>query len=329
MINNACYNLRPNFLTAFHCLDLNNDRTLTVAEQQRALQWVFTFGFRSNNCNGGGETERLAVSGATVSAASEAADALLLELTQRPNATSEINYAGWSRIIAPAPASTISFHHPAGNVMKLALDRESPVPSGNARTGDTRENYWRVNFDALSGTVEGGSSGAPYFNDQHQIIGQHTSSMRDCDDRRAWGGRLNVAWGDGLNIVLSDDPSVTTTNTMAIPVLYLPDDICGSTLLSGANFPPDMTFAGPGIVVVGANWVVNNGINLVPQQGFNGPGFIEVHMQPFGVTCNDPLIVRKDFWVGLPLTPQVSFIPGVECYGWLSVDNPVPNTTYT
>ena len=52
-------------------------------------------------------------------------------------------------------------------------------------------------------------------------------------------------------------------------------------------------------------------------------------MQPFGVTCNDPLIVRKDFWVGLPLTPQVSFIPGVECYGWLSVDNPMPNVTYT
>jgi lysyl endopeptidase len=221
LLNNACQNLNPSLLTAFHCLSGNN---------ANAGNWVVSFGFRNTGCQSTGETERISIPVRDVLVTSEPSDAVIVQLRQRPTINSSVRYLGWSRIQTPAPTSITSLHHPSGHPMKIAIDFNAPViSSANTKTGDTRVNYWRIGID--TGTVQGGSSGASYLDQNGRVVGQHMSSNRTCTfgDRTAWGGRMDISWNNGLQPALSDDPLVTQTNTVGIPSFNLPDIICGQT----------------------------------------------------------------------------------------------------
>ena len=311
LLNNACSNLRPTFYTAFHCPDFNRDRSLNSNEISRIQNWVFRFGYKSASCGGGDNPSWQSISGASISAESENTDGLLLQLSSKPNAQSGITYAGWTTNVAGTTVTT-ALHHPGGHPMKISIDNQVP----DFQNSIAIDNYTITNGISPTwdvGGIQGGSSGCAYFDQNQRVVAQHSGSLRKCDDRRAFAGTIAQAFANGFNNVLRDDPSVTATNTIAIPSMSIPADLCANTPLTLSNLPVNMGFTGGSIT--GAN-ITGWFSGIAPQSGYNGEGHLEFQFKPNGITCNDPLIVRKDFWVGPPLTPQISFTPFVECYGF-------------
>ncbi|MCH7414338.1 hypothetical protein MM213_12640 [Belliella sp. R4-6] len=52
LLNNTCNDFTNNFLTAFHCLDTNQNGELTEIERNQVNNWVFRFMYESPSCNG-------------------------------------------------------------------------------------------------------------------------------------------------------------------------------------------------------------------------------------------------------------------------------------
>ena len=330
LLNDACNNLRTNFLTAFHCIDLSQNGEINPAEAAATQNLLFAFNYKASNCSGPENNLSLTFTGADLVSAFDQTDFALLRLTQSPNAGSGIRFAGWDRS-GNTPETTVSIHHPQGNVMKISLDNNPPGITTYLRTTGLANSFWRILWD--DGSTEGGSSGSGLFSNQNRVIGQLKGGAASCTntDSADYYGRLSMSWNGGgtsdsrLSEHLSDDPSVLTTNTIGIPSFNIPNELCNNVPINLTNMPPNMSLVVGSLV--GANltgWF--SGIE--PQQGFNGQGHFELQFTPNGITCSDPLIIRKDFWVGPPQTPQVTFMPEVECYGWLAVDNPQPTHTY-
>jgi lysyl endopeptidase len=332
LLNDACNNLRPNFLTAFHNIDLSEDGEISDAERAITQKLLFAFNYKTSTCNGIENNMSISLMGADLVSSFNETDFALLRLKQSPIAGSGIRFSGWDRSGA-VPGTTVGIHHPNGNVMKISLDSNSPgISRYLQRSAGLATSYWRVLWD--DGTTEPGSSGSGLFNNQNRIIGQLKGGSASCTqtDSADYYGRLSMSWGGGgtsttrLEEHLSDDPSVMTTNTIGIPSFSIPDELCGNVPFTLANLPPNMSLVGGSFV--GANltgWF--SGIE--PQQGFNGLGHLELRFKPNGITCDDPLIIRKNFWVGPP-QPNASIIENDgDCFAWLSVSNPQPNTSYT
>lgn len=131
--------------------------------------------------------------------------------------------------------------------------------------------------------------------------------------------------GNGFGNVLTDDPSVTQTNTIGIPSFTLPESICGFAPI-GINWNgiANMNLVGGSLAGVQGS---NQGFGIEPIPNYSGAGFLEFQYKPSGITCNDPLIIRKDFQVGLP-NPEPIFQQESACYAFLYVNNPQNTITY-
>lgn len=157
--------------------------------------------------------------GSTLRANNAGSDFCLVQLNQTPAANSGINYAGWSRNTVGIQQTTI-IHHPAGDVMKITRDIDAPTQATFLGA-----NCWHLTVD--NGTTEGGSSGAPYFDQNHRIIAQHKGiddgNLAICNQVSKFGGRFDLSWAGGGTAAtrLSDwlDPfnsGAMTTNTINI-----------------------------------------------------------------------------------------------------------------
>lgn len=227
-IMNTCGNNRPFFLTANHCYAPSS---LPV---QDVTAWRFTFQAWSANCTPSSNSNGVTFNGSTLRANWSGSDFCLVELDNVPPANSGIHYAGWNRNTT-APAQTTIIHHPAGDVMKITRDVNTAATS--SFLGAT---CWELHVD--NGATEGGTSGAPYFDQNHRIVGQHygisDGNLPVCDREIKHGGKFDASWtGGGTNSTrLSNwlDPSgsgLTTTNTTNASALAT-----GSLSISG----PDM-----------------------------------------------------------------------------------------
>jgi lysyl endopeptidase len=336
LLNNACNNLNPTFLTAFHCADfdktlVNGVRVLNAGDIQKASDWVFRFGYKTVTCGGGDNPQWQTISNCVVSAQSENSDGLLLQLNSRPNAQSGINYAGWTTNIANISQVTI-LEHPLGHPMKIAVTANNQAPIfqtvqlNDGGNGFTVINSIRPLWN--TGVTQGGASGSSYFDQNQRVVAQHSGGFGTCANRRASGGTIANAFPNGFGAVLTNDPAVTQTNTIGIPSLNLPDVICGFVPLTNNlvnwNGITGMGLAGGSLGGIQGS---NQGFGLEPIPGYSGAGFLTLQYTPSGITCNTPLIIRKDFFVGVP-APQVSFEDDGGCFGWLSVGNTRPGDTY-
>lgn len=242
LLNNACQDLTPNFLTAFHCLDGDGSGNLSVDEQNAVQSWVFRFRYKSATCGGADVANFVSLSGAQYSAASRASDFALLQLFQRPTPASGLAYAGWSREGVVA-SSSASLHHPNGDVMKIAASSSATQNIGWNPPGETNPTFnthWRADFNV--GTVEHGSSGGPLFDQNHRVVGQlHGNQFTNgnyCAEHAGDYGRFDVSWTGGgtaqtsLQSWLTTDPSVVTVNTFQYPSVQGPDLICAATTYS-------------------------------------------------------------------------------------------------
>jgi lysyl endopeptidase len=234
MLADACQDLTPNFLTAFHCVDQAQDGFLSQAERDATQSWVFRFNYKSQTCRGGDSYNYASLSGAELVAAFFNTDFALMRLNSTPSANSGIVYAGWNRT-STAATSTASLHHPNGDVMKIATSDQAPqivsFPSTNFQPSRGANTHWRANFNV--GTVQHGSSGAPLFDQNHYVVGQLTGDQNNHEDYCAQHvgeyGRFDLSWDGGgtpdtrLQDWLTNDPSVTAVNTLS---LSGPDIVC-------------------------------------------------------------------------------------------------------
>lgn len=276
LIMNTCNTNIPYFLTANHC----------VIEGGPVTNWVFQFQYWSATCTpNSGWHEDIQFNGSTLKASNAESDFALLLLNQRPPANSGIQYAGWSRGNPGFAATCI--HHPRGDLMKISSkDFNLNVPITAVQwMGSPNLSHWRVIFN--HGIVQGGSSGAPLFDQNHRIIGQlHGYQNNVCDNTDnncfcntiipAFGvvdgaigefGRFDLSWtGGGTNITrLSNwlDPTnsgAATTNTTNIASLVPP---AGVLSLSGSegvcSGTSQYTLKNDGIPATGnITWVSSN-----------------------------------------------------------------------
>ncbi|MCB0739922.1 MAG: hypothetical protein KDB92_02455, partial [Chitinophagaceae bacterium] len=314
LVMNTCSTNTPYVLTANHCLEGN------------LSNWVFQFQYWSTACHSNtGYSEDLQFNGCTLKANNATTDFLLVEMNTIPQPTSGLYYAGWSRSTTGITNTTI-LHHPKWDLMKIAIDNGSPVQVTDVLYGIARP-CWQLDLD--DGIVQQGSSGAAYFNQNHQIIGQHFrrpdfGSIPDCSIKTTVGGRFDQSWtGGGTNSTrLSNwlDPDNTgamTTNTTNISLLPTPGvslAISGST--SFCTGTPSYTLNNSGVAYTGnVTWVssapsiasiTSSGNPATLTKNGNGQVTITATIIECGIQYTHNLTID----VGLPEAPEF-----IEVYG--------------
>lgn len=168
LINNTSLDGTPYLLTAEHCI--NNEK--------RANSSVFLFNFESPYCSYiSGDVSR-SLSGSTLKSSLFGLDFALVQLNNPVPFNYRPYFAGWNRKNI-APSSSISIHHPQGDVKKFSSDNDIAESStfGDRLSGG----FWKIlRWDI--GTTENGSSGGPLFDQNKQLIGTLTGGDASCSN---------------------------------------------------------------------------------------------------------------------------------------------------
>ncbi len=189
LINNTNFDGKPYVLTANHCYGSG------------VTNWVFRFNWQSDNCdNPSSSPSFTSLSGSTLRARRANSDFLLIEITggltngKIPQIHTPF-FAGWNRGNA-APTSSVSIHHPSGDIKKISFD-DDPAVAVQAMGSPEANSSWMVEWDRNT-TTEGGSSGSPLFNQDGQIIGQLWGGDAGCSGTSSSGkdyyGRVYNSW---------------------------------------------------------------------------------------------------------------------------------------
>jgi lysyl endopeptidase len=203
LINNTARNGRPLFLTASHC----------VHTPKEAASMVFYWNFQTSQCRTPGTEESgtfpldlerwiQTSSGAKMRARYGIpryvfnSDLSLVEVDDIIPDEFNLYLAGWNREFTTTQQST-TIHHPRGHAKRISFD-DDPTTKTGYRERQEGDSHLRVeNWER--GGMEPGSSGAPLFNQEKQIVGVFSGSKEEeygCDrdrgpDKPAWFGRLS------------------------------------------------------------------------------------------------------------------------------------------
>ncbi|NMB71142.1 MAG: T9SS type A sorting domain-containing protein, partial [Bacteroidales bacterium] len=184
LVNNTEHNGKPYLLTAGHC----------IADQDDAWRTVFTFNYERSGCGSGTASSAQTISGSDLISTVSGLDFSLVQLTVPPPPSYKPIYLGWD-LDTTGISSTVTIHHPAGDVKKISVDYNAPV-IGNFGGGYDYMSHWRIiRWD--KGATEGGSSGAPLFNQNHRIIGTLTGGDANCSKpENDYFQRMDRCWDD-------------------------------------------------------------------------------------------------------------------------------------
>ncbi|MDR2292738.1 MAG: trypsin-like peptidase domain-containing protein [Prevotellaceae bacterium] len=243
LLNNTSQNYKPYFLSAFHCIDTDQNGALSTTEKNNSQNWAFRFNYKKSTCNSNTVTNYITYNNANFRSGWVNTDFSLMELTGTPVAG--LTFLGWDKT-GNNPASGICIHHPSGDVMKISF--ENNTFSSSTWVG----HHWLVNFD--NGIVEHGSSGSPLFDQNKRVVGQlhgnqtYNSSISYCSQPRAEYGKFSSSWtGGGTDATrLSHwlDPTNTgasTLNTIKYPAISGASQICEASTYTLSNLPTGAT----------------------------------------------------------------------------------------
>lgn len=189
LINNTSLNGTPYLLTAYHCL---YDKIARVISEKKAQSSVFLFNFESPSCSFiPGDVSR-SLSGSTIKASFDSLDFALIQLNNTVPYNFRPHFAGWNRKNI-APSSSLSIHHPQGDIKKVSIDRDAPV-AGRFSPSYLAKGCWNIlRWD--NGATERGSSGGPLFDQNKQLIGTLTGGNASCvDPTDDYFAKLALAW---------------------------------------------------------------------------------------------------------------------------------------
>lgn len=176
VINNTSYDGTPYFLSADHCGGWETDFS----------GWQFYFHYESPDCEDpSSEPSYNTITGATKIATGDqntGTDFMLLELNCTAADLNSIGvcYNGWSRGTAPSQSGVV-IHHPAGDIKKISTYTTTVIES-TFNTCPPNE-HWLVQWEETIsgfGVTEGGSSGAPLFNEDKLIVGTCSGGASYC-----------------------------------------------------------------------------------------------------------------------------------------------------
>lgn len=184
LINNTANDGTPYFLTANHCVS---------GYGSSPSNFVFVFMHESATCNGTSGPTIYSVNYASLIATASNSDFALLKLNDTVPLSYNPLYLGWSRSTT-APTSMTCIHHPSGDLKKIS---HAGAGSSSTYLDNTTDDgtHWCVSR-WLQGTTEGGSSGSPLFNQNHQIIGQLHGGDASCSDPQGsdYYGKFSYSW---------------------------------------------------------------------------------------------------------------------------------------
>lgn len=256
LINNEGSNGRAYFLTAFHCVDENDNKVLEQSEIDNLQFASFQFQFWKIQCNGNFNNRGIEFNGAILRTSSSTSDVVLLELIEQPGIGDRVSYAGWNRT-TDAADDNLSYiiHHPHGADMRLTSTR-------HVRTHLFASNYWQANYS--NGVVTPGSSGSALFNQNGQIVGQLKGGASCCNytDFSDRYGKFDRSWtGAGLNTWLSPNQNLNSTLTMDLDII----EMQGPNFLQCTN--PEQYSTISGLEGVTYEWQVTSNLQIISGQG--------------------------------------------------------------
>jgi hypothetical protein len=221
LVNNTNQQNRALLITAQHCIVTNDD----------AVKSLFVFGYESPWCDGPDGRVIHSISGSSLLSTNESIDFSLVELSSFPPYTYKPYLAGWD-VTGAIPQKSAVIHHPEGDVMKISTDQNSPVTASFLQY--TTNSFWKV-LQWETGTTEGGSSGAPLFNQNKRIVGMLSGGLAQCgrsvDD---YFLKLSVAY-DLSSLLYQQlkgwiDPAVTGLKTFEGRDPYEPNKLTADTI---------------------------------------------------------------------------------------------------
>lgn len=281
----------PYLLTANHCIIPKNYHT-TPAELQRynSNTWTFLFNHQRVACNNSissfyGDSfygsKRLAPSGTNNQPPS---DYLLLNIwsaSENIFAQKGICYAGWNKNNSTPTGPYIGIHHPSGDVKKISKFSGTLLSTdfyGNI--DNSSKTHWKVS-SWTQGTTEGGSSGSPLFDNNHQVIGQLHGGDAACNNLPDWYGKFSKSWNHG-GFGFWLDPANTNVTTMS--------SYCPTTSSGGGGGGGTPICYGD---ISTSNFLVNGNISDDVNVCLNDPVVLEMPNSPYGDICYFPMLLSK------------------------------------
>lgn len=168
LINNVAGKKIPYFITAYHCIE----------DANIASTALYYFDYERTACNGSVISSPKIVYGSELkSTTPNQLDFTLVKLNRFPAITDGLYLAGWDARFNN-PAGGVSIHHPSGDVKKISIANTS-LYTANFGEGFNQDSHWLVSrWDV--GTTEGGSSGGPFFDNQHHLVGTLSGGDANC-----------------------------------------------------------------------------------------------------------------------------------------------------
>ena len=176
MINNTALDGIPYILTANHCIGTENE----------AQASIFLFNYEAPYCSYynspaiDGDISH-SLSGSSLKASFDSLDFALVRLNTVPPYYYRTYLVGWNRINV-APTSSMSIHHPWGDIKKVSIDLDPPI-SKQFNSSYLPNGCWNI-LTWEYGVTEAGSSGGGLFDQNKQLVGSLTGGSANCTTRK-------------------------------------------------------------------------------------------------------------------------------------------------
>jgi lysyl endopeptidase len=170
LINNVQQDGKPYAISAFHIYD--NPETAKVT--------IYDFNYESPFCTGLNGYDIQSLSGSTALASFDSLDLMLVKLDEVPPPAYRPYYSGWDATHVK-PSNSYTIHHPNGDTKKIS--HETGI-CDSARYNDDfiKNGHWKVPY-WVSGSTEGGSSGAGLFNNEKRLVGILSGGNASCTEK--------------------------------------------------------------------------------------------------------------------------------------------------
>ncbi|WP_165836036.1 trypsin-like serine peptidase [Marinifilum breve] len=331
LLNNTAEDLKPYFLSAFHCIDLDKNKFLSETEKGNTENWMFRFHFKTSSCNSSSLATTITYNKADFKAAWEESDFALVELRNSLENEIDFIWLGWDRS-GNTPSEGVCIHHPSGDLMKIAFDND--ILRETEYYGNSGNSHWKVNWN--DGVTEGGSSGSPLFNQSKRVVGQLHGGQASCSssDLRDWYGCFHVSWSGGNtnSTRLSNWLDPINSGVMVLDSRGV-SKVEGSNLIcvSGGLFSLDNLPTNTSVTWTSSSNITfpsgNTGASVTAKASsstVSGTGWIEATLNN---SSGDVTLPRKEVWVGRPsfsLTGTTNLdvgAPGIVFVGYSSGDH--------
>lgn len=231
LVNNTQNNCKPYFITANHC-GVNADNAPSV---------VVFWNYENSTCRdmrppaggnlGDGNMDTYNT-GAIFRAAYAITDVTLLELDDPIADTAAYVFAGWN-ISKDLPEDTVALvHHPGGEEKRISFSFQGVYPGAwGSGTDSVPDGDYLIVPKYDIGASEAGSSGAPLFNSDQQVIGQLRGGSANCNvDGYDAFGWIRKSWTGGGTPTTSLQPWLDPANSGIEQITWKPQATCGFDL---------------------------------------------------------------------------------------------------